>query len=87
VANERVQELRADLECLERSIAVARESLKGDNNRQKAHAVRRVVARIVCRFRHGQAGSQARSILTEIVIEPQVGGPQTFAVDSQQGRG
>jgi DNA invertase Pin-like site-specific DNA recombinase len=85
--DERVQELRADLECLERSIAVARESLKGDNNRQKAHAVRRVVARIVCRFRHGQAGSQARSILTEVVIEPQVGGPQTFAVDSQRGRG
>ena len=42
-------------------------------NRRKAEAVGRVIARIVCYFRHEQVRGQDRSVLTEAVIEPHAG--------------
>jgi DNA invertase Pin-like site-specific DNA recombinase len=79
--DERVQGLREEMKRQEYAVSAARETLAGDSNRQKAQAVGRVIARVVCRFRHHQAGSQARSTLTEVTVEPLVGAPQTFAMD------
>lgn len=58
-----LEEFRANLMGLQKAIG-------GDSNRTKAEAVGKVVARIVCKFRHEQAGSQNRSILVEVAVEP-----------------
>jgi hypothetical protein len=39
----------------------ARQSPRGDGNRQKARAAGRVISRVICPFSHEQAGAQARS--------------------------
>jgi DNA invertase Pin-like site-specific DNA recombinase len=83
--DQKVKALRAELQRLESTIAEAREKMAGDANRQKAHALGRVVSRIVCRFRHDRAGSQDRSILTEVVIEPLEGGTRTFGMNGAPG--
>jgi hypothetical protein len=75
-----VQGLWDDLKRLQGLIVEARETLAGDSNRRKA-AVRAVIRRIVCRFRYAQAGSQMRSILTEVRFEPVEGQVKTFVVD------
>jgi DNA invertase Pin-like site-specific DNA recombinase len=83
----KVRALREDLKRLEKTMAEAREALLGDGNRRKAAAVRAVIRRIICRFRYAQAGSQKRSILTEVRIEPVEGQDKTFVVDGGPGRG
>ncbi len=85
--DENLQELRACLRRLEHRLAEARRTLPGDDNRRKAAAVGRVINRIVCRFRHEQAGSQARSILVQVVVEPLVGEERTFDVDADLRNG
>jgi hypothetical protein len=85
--DEKVQGLWDDLKRLHGMIVEAREILAGDGNRRKAAAVRAVIRRIVCRFRYVQAGSQMRSILTEVRFEPVEGQDRTFVVDGGPGRG
>jgi hypothetical protein len=83
--DEKVQGLWDDLKGLQGRIVEAGETLAGDSNRRKAAAVRAVVRRIVCRFRYAQAGSQKRSILTEVRFEPVEGEDKTFVVDGGRG--
>jgi DNA invertase Pin-like site-specific DNA recombinase len=85
--DEKVQGLWDDLKRLQGMIVEARETLAGDSNRRKAAAVRAVIRRIVCRFRYAQAGSQMRSILTEVRFEPVEGQAKTFVVDGGPGPG
>lgn len=79
-----VQALRQELAALEGRVREARESLAG-GNRQKAAAVGRVVRRLVCRFRHEQAGSQDRSVLVEVRVEPVEGADRAFVVSNPPG--
>jgi hypothetical protein len=85
--DEQVEGLREELLELERRVNEAREALAGDSNRKKAAAVRGVIRRIVCRFRHEKAGKQDRSILTQVMIEPIDGKDKTFVVNSAPERG
>jgi DNA invertase Pin-like site-specific DNA recombinase len=91
--DELLRSQRANLQRLEQSMREARETLAGDSNRRKAAAVGRVLARIVCKFVYTKAGSQTRSILSEVTFEPLLGDARTFTLDadlrdgSQLGRG
>jgi len=71
--DEVLQSQRDTVLGLEQRLREARTVLAGDQNRQKAQAVGRVLARIVCRFTHQKDKSQVRSILTEVVFEPLFG--------------
>jgi DNA invertase Pin-like site-specific DNA recombinase len=78
----RAQDLRAELEQLDGVVAEAREALRGDGGRRKTQAVGRVIRRVVCGFRHVRAGSQVRSVLVEVRIEPAEGEDRVFALDT-----
>jgi DNA invertase Pin-like site-specific DNA recombinase len=78
----RAQGLRTELEQLDGAVAEAHEALRGDGSRRKTQAVSQVIRRVVCRFRHVPAGSQVRSVLVEVRIEPAEGEDRVFALDT-----
>jgi DNA invertase Pin-like site-specific DNA recombinase len=71
---------RAELVRLRDEVAAARRACAGDANRQKADALGRVVERIICRFQHSQAGTQKRSVLSEVTFVPFEGEEATILV-------
>jgi hypothetical protein len=85
--NEKVLLLREDLARLAAGIEEARVALDSESGRHKADALGRLIRRVVCSFRHEMAGSQARSILTQVRIEPVEGADRTYALDAAPGRG
>lgn len=62
------------LACQERARG-AQKALSGDQDRRKAEAVRRVIGRVVCHYRHFTLQGQDRSSLERVTIEPLVGQP------------
>ena len=73
----RAESMRADLLGMGERLELARSALVGTSNRQKAQAVASVVWRVVLDFSYYQAGTQERSELSRVVIEPLVGNPKT----------
>jgi hypothetical protein len=79
--DKKVEDLREELAWMDAAVAEAREALRGDSNRRKTQALRGVVRRVLCRFRHVPAGSQVRSVLVEVRIEPVEGEDRIFALN------
>jgi DNA invertase Pin-like site-specific DNA recombinase len=84
--DQEAQRLREELRQLDAAVAEARDAVKGDSSRRKTQAVGGVIRRVVCRFQHVQAGSQVRSVLAEVRIEPVEGQDRVFALDIQGRR-
>jgi site-specific DNA recombinase len=79
--DQKLQGLRADLERCRQHVEEARKALAGSAERRKAEALGKVIARVVCHFRHDRAGTQDRSILVRAEIEPLVGQTRTVTPD------
>lgn len=68
---------RQELEAMQRQVEMARVAVRGDEMRQKSEALRQVLGRIVCYYKHHMAGTQRRSTLVEVRFEPIGGEPTT----------
>lgn len=90
--DEQLEQLKGELLNTQERVRVAQDTCQGSGNRQKAQALSKVLARIVCDFRHYQSipkkvqtegqrkrkrGSD-RSRLESLTFEPLVGEPTTL---------
>ncbi|MDB5312978.1 MAG: Resolvase domain protein [Gemmataceae bacterium] len=65
--------LRAELEAARGRVADTLAAVAGGSSRRKAQALRQVVSRIECRFRHYEVGSRRKSSLEAVVVHPVTG--------------
>jgi hypothetical protein len=77
--DQRVEQLRAELTVLQENAAEAQKAMAGQEFREKAAALQRVIATITCTFRHEPYGKDRTSnILVEVVIEPLLGEAKAY---------